>query len=190
LVALPPGSYSTPHQKSRELSRAGLMPKEIAGPARRQSRDAARRRPSSRCVDQRGVLLWHELGCASGADGAARTRLPIASFVPASKRTALVVSWGSEHLADWPPGFRCGRSSTATSSDVTRRPPSRQSRSTTWRVLAGTRLTLAAAWDEREQPRRRPAVAGARHLVFVRSGSAAHHDRLAGEPPEFMLAVW
>ena len=39
LVALPPGSCSTPHQKSRELSRAGLMPKEIAGPARRHECD-------------------------------------------------------------------------------------------------------------------------------------------------------
>jgi hypothetical protein len=67
------------------------------------------RRPSSRCVDQRGALLWHELGCASAADGAARRRLPIASFVPASKRTALVLSSGSEHLADWPRGFRSGR---------------------------------------------------------------------------------
>jgi hypothetical protein len=66
-------------------------------------------RPSSRCGDRRRVLLWHELGCASGADGAVRRRLPIVSFVPASKRTALVVSWGSEHLADWPPGFRCAR---------------------------------------------------------------------------------
>ena len=45
---------------------------------------------------------------------------------------------------------RCwsGRSSTATSSDVTRRPPSWASRSTTWRVLALIRLTLADAWDE------------------------------------------
>ena len=48
LVALPPGSYSTPHQKSRELSRAGLMPKEIAGPARRQERGPPRRRPARR----------------------------------------------------------------------------------------------------------------------------------------------
>jgi hypothetical protein len=32
---------------------------------------------------------------------------------------------------------------------------------------------LALAWDEREQPRRRPAVAGARHLVFVHSTSRA-----------------
>jgi hypothetical protein len=78
-----------------------------------QSRDAARRRPSSRCIDQREVLLWHELGCASGADGAARRRLPLALFVPASKRTALVLSSGSEHLADWPRGFRSGRNGTA-----------------------------------------------------------------------------
>ena len=72
--------------------------------------------------------------------------------------------------------YWCGRSSTATSSDVTRRPPSRRSRSTTWRLLAGTRLTLAAAWDEREQPRRRLAVADARHLVFVRTGSEVSID--------------
>jgi hypothetical protein len=45
------------------------------------------------------------------------------------------------------------RSSTATSSDLTRRPPSWASRSTTWRVLAGIRLTLADAWDEMGQPR-------------------------------------
>jgi len=32
----------------------------------RQSRDTARRRPSSRCVDQRGVLLSRELGYAVG----------------------------------------------------------------------------------------------------------------------------
>jgi hypothetical protein len=78
-------------------------------PACRQSRDTARRRPSSRCVDERGVLLWHELGCASDADGAARRRLTLASVVPAGKRTALVLSSGSEHLADWPRGFRSGR---------------------------------------------------------------------------------
>ena len=36
-------------------------------------------------------------------------RLPLASFVPASKRTALVRSSGSEHLANWPRGFRSGR---------------------------------------------------------------------------------
>ena len=44
LVALPPGSYSTPHQKSRELSRAGLMPKEIAGPVRGPLRHPSGRR--------------------------------------------------------------------------------------------------------------------------------------------------
>ena len=66
-------------------------------------------RPSSRCGYRRRVLLWHELGCASGADGAVRRRLPVAAFVPASERTALVVSWGSEHVADWPRGFRSGR---------------------------------------------------------------------------------
>jgi hypothetical protein len=38
-------------------------------------------------------------GTASGADGGARRRLPITGFVPASKRRALVLSWGSEHLA-------------------------------------------------------------------------------------------
>jgi hypothetical protein len=42
-------------------------------------------------------------------------------------------------------------SSTATPGDVTRCPPSWASRSATWRVLAGIRLTLAAAWDELEQ---------------------------------------
>src|SRR5580704_16826035 len=113
-------------------------------------------RPSSRCGYRRRVLLWHELGCASGADGAVRRRLPVAAFVPASERTALVVSWGSEHVADWPRGFRSGRSSTATSSDMTRRPPSWASRSTTWRALALIRLTLADAWDESEE---RPSTA-------------------------------
>ena len=59
LVALPPGSYSTPHQKSRELSRAGLMPKEIAGPARRH---AGSTRPSERSSRSRrpGVARFRE----------------------------------------------------------------------------------------------------------------------------------
>jgi hypothetical protein len=100
----------------RDQSRS--PPRPLSAPEIRQSRDAARRRPSSRCVDQRGVLLWHELGCASSADSAARRRLPIASFVPASKRTALVVLWGSEHLADWPRGFRSGRSGEETRATV------------------------------------------------------------------------
>jgi len=34
------------------------------------------------------------------------------------------------------------------SSDLTRRPPSWASRSITWRVLAGIRLTVADTWDE------------------------------------------
>jgi hypothetical protein len=42
-------------------------------------------RPSSRCADERGVLLWHELGCGVDADGAARRRLPIASVLPAQQ---------------------------------------------------------------------------------------------------------
>ena len=88
---------------SRSLSHPADAP-EI-----RQSRDAARGGPAGGGADLLRVALSHELGCASGADGAARRRLPIASSVPASKRTALVVSWGSEHLADWPRGFRSGR---------------------------------------------------------------------------------
>ena len=66
LVALPPGSYSTPHQKSRELSRAGLMPKEIAGPARRQSRNCRRRRPSTAgAASARGPCFLAEQGSVS-----------------------------------------------------------------------------------------------------------------------------
>jgi hypothetical protein len=42
-------------------------------------------RQSSRCANQRGVLLWHELGCCVDADGAARRRLPIASFLLAQQ---------------------------------------------------------------------------------------------------------
>ena len=52
------------------------------------------------------------------------------------------------HTLQPAPGLWNRRSSTATSSDVTRPPPSRRSRSTTWRVLAGTRRTLTAAWDD------------------------------------------
>ena len=61
-VALPPGSYSTPHQKSRELSRAGLMPKEIAGPARRQTRNSTRRLPDDVAADQAGALVSLKAG--------------------------------------------------------------------------------------------------------------------------------
>jgi hypothetical protein len=43
-------------------------------------------------ADQLEVALRHELGFASGADGAARRRLLIASPVPASKRPALSLS--------------------------------------------------------------------------------------------------
>ena len=39
-------------------------------------------------------------GAAPSADGAARRRLPIASVVPASKRTGLMLALASEHLAD------------------------------------------------------------------------------------------
>jgi hypothetical protein len=45
------------------------------------------------------------------------------------------------HAVQPAPDLWNGRSSTATLSVVPRRPPSRRSRSTTWRVLAGTRLT-------------------------------------------------
>ena len=61
---------------------------------------------------------------------------------------ALLLRQQRGHAVQPAPGLWNGRSSTATSSDVTRRPPSRRSRSTTWRVLAGTRLTLADAWDD------------------------------------------
>jgi hypothetical protein len=71
LVALPPGSYSTPHQKSRELSRAGLMPKEIAGPARRHPQDAPRRSAACARDGRPGVARSHE--CREGATGSCRT---------------------------------------------------------------------------------------------------------------------
>ena len=67
--------------------------------------------------------------------------------------------------------LRCGRTSTATSSDLTRRPPSLASRSTTWRVLALIRLTLAHAWDENEVSRAGPGRPAPRLLPFVPSGS-------------------
>ena len=75
-------------------------------------------RPSSRCGDRRRVLLWHELGCASGADGAVRRRLPVASFVAASKRTAaggFVGERARGRLAAWLPEW------TIFDSDVERR---------------------------------------------------------------------
>ena len=71
---------------------------------------------------------------------------------------------------------RSGRSSTATSSDVTRRPPSRRSRSTTWRVLAGTRLTLAAAWDDFHESLDGRDGVHARVVEIVRTGSEVGVD--------------
>ena len=84
--------------------------------------------------------------------------------------------------------LRCGRTSTATSSDLTRRPPSLASRSTTWRVLALIRLTLAHAWDENEVSRAGHGRPAPRLLPFVPSESLERDDhvirraRFTGEP--------
>src|SRR5271154_4153887 len=85
------------------------------------------------------------------------------------------------------PGSPFGRSSTATSSDLTRRPPSWASRSTIWRVLAGIRLTRTAAWDETRErgdpegrllPPRDDAEAGnARDLVSFGRGNGGPPNR-------------
>ena len=80
---------------------------------------------------------WPELVETSG-------RRPAAWPALGGFRSACVTS----HAGDTRRRCWSGRSSTATSSDVTRRPPSWASRSTTWRVLALIRLTLADAWDE------------------------------------------
>jgi hypothetical protein len=52
-------------------------------------------------ADRLAVPLWHELGCGAGAsaDGPFRTRLPIASLVPASKRPALSLAMSEDALA-------------------------------------------------------------------------------------------
>jgi hypothetical protein len=60
----------------------------------------------------------------------------------------LSLAWTSSHPRRHRPRSWSGRSSTAMSSDLTGRPPSWASRSITWRVLAGIRLTLADAWDD------------------------------------------
>jgi hypothetical protein len=72
------------------------------------------------------------------------SRRPAAWPALGAFRSACVTS----HAGDTRRRCWSGRSSTATSSDATRRPPSWASRSTTWRVLALIQLTLADASDE------------------------------------------
>ena len=89
---------------------------------------------------------------------------------------ALLLRQERGHQARADAGLPSGRSSTATSSDVTRRPPSRRSRSTTWRVLAGTRLTLAAAWDDFHESLDGRDGVHARVVEIVRTGSEVGVD--------------
>ena len=91
--------------------------------------------------------------------------------------------------------IRLGRSSAATSSYVTRRPPYWASRSTNWRVLAGIRLTLAAVWDDNQQYEPGERVGPRSVVLVVHSGSRGRPEpsarvlggaaarALAGRPP-------
>jgi hypothetical protein len=169
------------------------------------SRGGAPRAGCGRRSSSWSGLRWRgRRGCRSSSGSVClASRLSMRSSNSSGRQRRVLARLEDRPAAAW------GRSSTATSSDLTTRPPSGASRSTTLRVLALIRLTLADAWTRRgtalrptsswcSAPERKSCSSGQRWLCCRRLdcatpttrglvGPIARHDR--SPPPKTKARV-